>query len=175
MTPPTVTTERLTLRGLSLADADAFARFFASDHSAFYGGPIHSEESWRKLSMYAGHWTLRGYGPWAITLTETGETIGMAGPWFPEGWPEPEITYFLLEEFGGKGYATEAVRASLDWVFANGWTCAMSAVAECNAPSIKIVERLGATAEGLVTIPPNREMRIYRYPTPESLDKGAAA
>ena len=175
MIPPILTTERLTLRGLSLDDADAFARFFASDHSAFYGGPIHAEESWRKLSMYAGHWTLRGYGPWAITLTETGETLGMAGPWFPDGWPEPEITYFLLEEAGGKGYATEAVRASLDWVFANGWTSAMSAVAEGNIPSIKIVERLDAVAEGMVTIPPNRDLRIYRYPTPEPLKNGAAA
>jgi RimJ/RimL family protein N-acetyltransferase len=98
----------------------------------------------------------------------------MVGPWFPGEWPEPEITYFLLEECGGKGYATEAVRASLDWVFANGWTTAMSAVADGNIPSLKIVERFGAVAEGMVTIPPNREMQIYRYPTPETLQNGAA-
>ncbi len=175
MTPPILTTERLTLRGLSLADAPAFARFFASDHSAFYGGPIHAEESWRKLSMYAGHWTLRGYGPWALTLTETGETIGMVGPWYPDGWPEPEITYFLLEEHGGKGYATEAVRASLDWCFAKGWTRVMSAVAEANTPSIRIVERLGATDEGMTIIPPDRAMRIYRYPRPHAQKTGTAA
>lgn len=168
MTPPVLTTERLTLRGLSLDDADAFARFFASSHSAFYGGPVHAEESWRKLSMYAGHWCLRGYGPWAVTLSETGETVGMAGPWFPDCWPEPEITYFLLEDHAGKGYATEAVRAALDWVYANGWRTAMSAVAPENAPSIGIVRRLGACAEGMVTIPPDRAMQIYRYPTPEA-------
>jgi len=166
--PPTLTTERLTLRALSLADAPAFAAFFASEHSHFYGGPLHAEESWRKLSMYAGHWSLRGYGPWAVTLTATGETVGMAGPWFPEGWPEPEITYFLLPEYTGKGYATEAVRAVLDWTRASGWTSAMSAVAPENAPSLAIVERLGATDEGPVTIPPNREMRVYRYPRTEA-------
>lgn len=168
MIHPVLTTERLTMRGLSNNDAPAFASFFASEHSGFYGGPVHAEESWRKLSMYAGHLILRGYAPWALTLSETGETIGMAGPWYPEGWPEPEITYFLLQEHGGKGYATEAVRAALNWCFANGWTRVISAVAEANTASVRIVKRLGAAAEEMVTIPPDREMRIYRYPTPEA-------
>lgn len=165
---PVLATERLTLRGLSLADAPAFRVFFASEHSAFYGGPVHAEESWRKLSMYAGHWSLRGYGPWAMTLTATGETVGMIGPWFPDGWPEPEITYFLLPDYLGKGYATEALRAVLDWVHAEGWTSVMSAVAPDNHPSIALVERFGATDEGMVTIPPNRAMRVYRYPQTEA-------
>lgn len=168
MQPPVLHTERLILRGLSLADGEAFRLFFASDHSAFYGGPVEAEESWRKLSMYAGHWPLRGYGPLAITLGD-GATIGMVGPWFPEGWPEPEITYFVLQEHGGKGYAAEAVRAVLDWLFTTaGWTQAMSAIAPGNIPSIRMAERLGARKEGSAVIPPNRPMDIYRYPAPEA-------
>ena len=168
MLPPIIITERLTLRGLSDADVGAFARFFGSEHSSFYGGPIQPEESWRKLAMYAGHWVLRGYGPWAVTLTDTGETVGMVGPWYPEGWPEPEITYFLLEDYIGKGYATEAARAALDWAFAQGWSTAISAVAPENTASIEIAKRLNGKPDGMVTIPPDREMQVYRYPTPEA-------
>ncbi len=167
-TPPILTTERLTLRGLSDADVSAFARFFGSEHSSFYGGPIHAEKSWRKLAMYAGHWSLRDYGPWAVTLTATGETIGMVGPWYPEDWPEPEITYFLLEEYTGKGYAIEAARVALDWAFAQGWPTAISAVAPENTASARIAMRLNGTPEGMVTISPDREMQVYRYPTPEA-------
>jgi hypothetical protein len=44
----------------------------------------------------------------------------------------------------------------------------ISAVAEANTASVRIAKRLGAAAEEIVTIPPDREMRIYRYPTPEA-------
>jgi RimJ/RimL family protein N-acetyltransferase len=51
----------------------------------------------------------------------------------------------------------------------------MSAVAEANTPSIRIVERLGATDEGMTIIPPDRAMRIYRYPRPQAQKTGTAA
>ena len=92
----------------------------------------------------------------------------MVGPWYPDGWPEPEITYFLLKDFVGQGYATEAIRAALDWVFAQGWTTAISAIAPENTASVGIAERLNGIPEGMVTIPPDREMQVYRYPTPEA-------
>ena len=168
MMPPVLITERLTLRGLSLDDADTFARFYGSDHSRYYGGPTGPVESWRKLSMYAGSWPLRGYGPWAVTLTDTGETLGMLGPWFPEGWPEPEITYFLLEEHSGKGYAREALRVALDWVFGEaGWTTAISGANPLNTASIALAESCGARPDGQADVPPYGMMDIYRY-SPEA-------
>ena len=59
------------------------------------------------------HWVLRGYGPFALEDKATGAFIGVAGPWFPEGWPEPEITWALMLGQTGKGYATEAARRAL--------------------------------------------------------------
>ena len=44
------------------------------------------------------------------------------GPWSPEGWPGTEVGWSFLREAGGKGYATEAATAAIDWAFdALGW------------------------------------------------------
>ena len=159
-------TERLALRELGPQDAGAFAAFFASPHSAFYGGPVSADESWRRLAMYAGHRALRGWGPWAVTLRETGETVGMAGPYYPEGWPAPEITYLLVPGHTGQGYATEAVRACIDWAWRAGWDEVVSAVEAANAPSVRLAKRLGGVADGEALVPPDRRLTIYRYPRP---------
>jgi RimJ/RimL family protein N-acetyltransferase len=145
---PRIETERLTLRGMVADDFEAMAPFYASEVSRFYGGPCDREMAWRKFAMYPGHWVLRGYGPWMIELRTTGEVLGLCGPWYPDGWAEPEITWALVPGHHGKGYATEAARAALAYVFAElGWTTAVSVVALENIASIKVAERLGATAE----------------------------
>lgn len=169
MQPPILHTSRLTLRGISLDDADAFARFYASTHSGFYGGPASAAQSWRYMAAYAGHWPLRGYGPWAVTLTQTGETIGMLGPWYPEGWPEPEMTYFILEEYAGKGYASEALSSALEWVFAEAdWTTAISAIDPKNQASVALARSCGAMHDGQADVALHGLMDIYRYPAPEA-------
>ncbi len=168
MIPPVLSTERLMLRGLSLADESLFRDFYESDHSRFYGGPVGAEESWRKMAMYAGHWALRGYGPFALERLDTGESIGICGPWYPDGWPEAEITYFLREDQGGKGYASEALRTVLDWVFCTlGWTTVMSAIRADNHASLALAKRGGAVSDGQALIVPHGLMDIYRY-TPEA-------
>ena len=43
------------------------------------------------MAMLAGIWTLRGYGHWADRGEgDRASSIGRAGVWFPEGWPEIE-------------------------------------------------------------------------------------
>ncbi len=168
MTPPVLNTERLILRGLSLDDAPLFSDFYASDHSRFYGGPAGAEQSWRFLSMYTGHWTLRGYGPFAMQRRDTGDSIGMCGPWYPDGWPEAELTYFLRADQSGQGFAGEALNAVLAWVFGTlGWTTTMSAIRSDNLPSLALAKRCGAVADGQAMIVPHGLMDIYRY-SPEA-------
>jgi hypothetical protein len=50
------------------------------------------------MAMHAGIWTIRGYGLWAVELRATGELIGRAGVWFPEGWPEIEAGWMISHE-----------------------------------------------------------------------------
>lgn len=100
---PTLETDRLTLRALRHDDIDALATFYADPVSKFYGGPFDRSDAWRKLATFAGHWPLRGYGPWALETKHDSTFIGICGPWYPDGWIEPEITWALLPEHHGNG------------------------------------------------------------------------
>lgn len=163
---PRLETERLILREFREADASAFADFFEDEHSTFYGGPAERWEAWRKFAVYPGHWALRGYGPFALEAKATGAFVGVCGPWFPEGWPEPEITWALMLGETGKGYATEAARRALDFAyFELGWRTVISSIDPRNAPSIALAKRLGATYEGDFEFP-FATLGIYRHAAP---------
>ncbi|MEU6151359.1 GNAT family N-acetyltransferase [Actinosynnema sp. NPDC047251] len=56
---------------------------------------------------------------------------------------EPEIAYELFQRVHGFGYATEAARAVLDAAIAGGWTRLWSTVGAWNAPSLRVLEKLG--------------------------------
>lgn len=145
---PRLETDRLILRPHRESDFPAIAQFFADPVSQFYGGPVAGDEAWRKLAMYAGHWSLRGYGPWALERKDTGAFVGQAGPWYPEGWIEPEITWAIVPGQYGHGFATEGARRALHAAYdLFGWTTAVSVIAVANPASIAVAERLGARRE----------------------------
>jgi RimJ/RimL family protein N-acetyltransferase len=56
---------------------------------------------------------------------------------------EPEIAYELFQRAHGRGYATEAARAVLDAAVATGRKRLWSTVATWNAPSLRVLEKLG--------------------------------
>jgi RimJ/RimL family protein N-acetyltransferase len=166
ITVPTIDTERLVLRAFRADDADAMTEFYAHPVSEFYGGPLGTDDAWRRFSMYPGHWFLRGWGPWAIELRETGEYVGLAGPWYPAGWIAPEITWALMPGHHGKGYATEAAAAALAATYELfEWPTAVSVIATANTPSVRVAERLGAVREREVVYRYG-EAHIYRHRPP---------
>ncbi len=161
----TLTTERLTLRQPGAADLDAMTTFLGSDHATFYGGPMDMGNAWLKYSTYVGQWTLRGYGMFAVTLTKTGDTIGMAGPYHPGGFDEPEMSWLLVSpEYEGKGYASEACRAVLHHLANDlGWDSVVSFVDTKNHSSRQLAERLGAELDPN-TASPIPGCDSYRHP-----------
>lgn len=173
---PVLRTDRLTLRGPGARDLDVLAAFYDSARSAYVGGPMSREQTWRQLATEIGHWTLRGYGRWMVDLTETGETIGMVGLWNPEGWPEPEIGWDLMNGHEGHGYATEAARAARDFAYDTlGWTTAISLVKPANHGSAHVAMRLGAWMDGEYNHIRFGHLDIYRHPAPAALAKSAGA
>jgi RimJ/RimL family protein N-acetyltransferase len=56
---------------------------------------------------------------------------------------EPELAYELLRAFHGHGYATEAASAVRDAAFATGRTRLWATVGAWNAPSFRVLEKLG--------------------------------
>jgi RimJ/RimL family protein N-acetyltransferase len=116
------------------------------------------------MAAMAGHWTLRGYGFWALESKATGEFVGWAGLFNPEGWPEPEIGWTLLPGARGQGFATEAVLRSRAYAYETlGWKTAISLIRLPNEASIAVAERVGAHLER-ATIFREAEIGIYRHP-----------
>ena len=119
---PTLETERLRLRAHTLADFDNCAAM-AMDPEVmrFLGGkPNTREECWMRMLRQSGMWAFTGMGSWVVE-TKTGEFIGEIGfLWLKrdiepriEGFPE--MGWVTQARAHGKGYASEAVAASLGW------------------------------------------------------------
>ena len=170
---PTLTTARLTLRAPRSEDFDVFAEFFASDRARYVGGPATTEQSWRMLACELGHWPLRGYGRWAVEETATGAFAGIIGPWCPLGWPEPEIGWDLMNGFEGKGYASEAAMAGLEYAYQTlGWPTAISLVSPPNDGSRRVAQRMGATYETMFKHERHGPLEVWRHLSPADLMSG---
>jgi len=71
---------------------------------------------------------------------------------------EPEIAYELLQRAHGCGYATEAARAVLEATIATGRTRLWSTVRAWNAPSFRVLEKLGFDRDHVSTPDDRGEM-----------------
>jgi RimJ/RimL family protein N-acetyltransferase len=148
----TLETERLTLRMLREADLDAYAEMCADPDVMRYlgdGQPLARPMAWRNLAMLVGHWSLRGYGLWAVEERGSGVLVGRIGFWHPEGWPDFELGWTLRRAFWGRGYATEGARAALRYAFTQmGRPHVISLIQPDNTASIRVAQRLGERLVG---------------------------
>ena len=168
---PVLETARLTSRAPSGQDWPGYCGLMTSSRAAFLGGARSTSDAWFGFAAELGHWVIRGYGKFAVTLRD-GTPIGLVGPWFPELWPAPELGYFLWDGFEGQGFATEAVAAARDHArVALGWADPISYIHPDNAASIAVVTRLGATRDDNA---PQRANRVaYRHPKSAVTPKNA--
>jgi RimJ/RimL family protein N-acetyltransferase len=145
-------TERLVLRAHRPDDFEAsFAMWADPGVVRFIGGvPSTETQAWSRLLVYAGLWSLLGYGYWAIEERDGGAFAGEAGladfrrEIDPAMRGVPEAGWVLATRAHGKGYATEAVQAILNWAdatLAADRTCAL--IAPENAASIRVALKCG--------------------------------
>ena len=158
-------TGRLTLRPFQEADLDAYAAMCADPEVMRFlsvdGGVLTRADAWRQMSMYLGHWALRGYGTWAVVERGTSEFVGRVGLHYPEGWPDRELGWTIARRFWGKGYASEAARASIAHAFNTlGWSYLVSLIHPENHRSARLAERLGYRAHGAAEV---RGLRLTMY------------
>jgi RimJ/RimL family protein N-acetyltransferase len=105
------------------------------------------------MAVHLGHWSLRGYGQWALQERATGQLVGRAGLWQPEGWPGLEVGWLLGRRYWGRGYATEAGAAALAYAFDElGAEHVISLIRPENRGSIRVAERLGETHERTIEL-----------------------
>ncbi|QSR33318.1 GNAT family N-acetyltransferase [Nocardioides sp. S5] len=83
----------------------------------------------------------------AVEVRGTGEVVGYCGLFAVHGRPpdEPELAYELLAAAHGRGYATEAAQAVVDWARENGYPRLWADVWDWNAASRRVLSKLGFT------------------------------
>ncbi|ADG09151.1 N-acetyltransferase [Caulobacter segnis] len=153
----TIETERLILRAPVQADFDAGWAAFHMDSECmrYLGGAMPRSIAWRALAQVVGMWSLLGFGQFSAIDKATGRWLGRVGPWRPEGWPAPEVGWLFHREAWGRGYATEAASACLDFVFETlGWDFVGHMIHPDNLPSQAVAQRLGSRLVEMVTLPP---------------------
>ena len=147
---PVIETERLRLRQWQGSDMAPYTAMLSDPGTARFitvdGKPVVDEMTgWRHTVVMAGHWVIHGAGMFVVEEKSSGKFAGRVGPWRPPGWPGFEVGWGIAKEFRGKGYAVEAARASIDWVFA---TFEIDEIIHCiddvNAASQAVARRLGA-------------------------------
>ncbi len=147
-----IETERLILRGHRLEDFGDCAAMWADPEVTRYigGKPLSETEAWARFLRYAGHWSLMGYGYWAVEEKGTGDFVGDIGfadykrDIEPSLKGIPEVGWVLAQKAHGKGYATEAVRTVVVWGDANfAGARTVCIVAPGNLASIRVAEKCG--------------------------------
>ncbi|MGL4235330.1 GNAT family N-acetyltransferase [Tabrizicola sp.] len=162
---PVLETGRLCLRAPRAGDFDAYATYYAQDRSRFTGGPLDRPTAWRAFAAQLGHWQLRGYGLWTLTLKDTPDAIGHVGFWNPEGWLEREVGWSLYPGHEGNGFAFEAAMAARTYAYTDlGWGALISVIAPGNDRSVALAVRMGATFEREWVTPSGKPALIYRHP-----------
>ena len=149
---PTLETERLLLRAHRLEDFSAIRDMWRDPAVTKYigGKPRPEEETWTKFMRAAGFWAHFGYGYWIIEEKATGVVLGETGfgefkrAIEPPLTGEPEMGWAFAPSHHGKGYASEATLAAVNWGAANinapRFWCMVD---PRNTPSLRIAEKCG--------------------------------
>lgn len=161
---PEITTDRLVLRGLRPTDLETYAEMYADPEVMRYleqGQPVGKAAAWRSMAIHLGHWRLRGYGQWALTERSSGKFVGRAGLWQPEGWPGLEVGWLLARRYWGRGFATEAGGAAIDYAFDTvGVEKVISLIDPNNTASIRVAERLGESYDDTIELA-GKHVHVY--------------
>ena len=149
---PRIVTERLILRTHCAGDFEAsFAMWSDTDVVRHIGGiSSTAADAWSRLLRYGGLWRFLGYGYWAIEDRATGHFVGEVG--FADFKRDigrdfdgvPEAGWVISPNWAGRGYATEAMRAALEWFDQSmPGTESFCMIAPANGASIKVAQKLG--------------------------------
>jgi ribosomal-protein-alanine N-acetyltransferase len=169
MSLPVLHTARLTLRPPQMADLDAYAGFYshASDLAGKYRGPRTLDEARLVLAEDIDHWCRKGFGMWLLVLREGRAIVGGCGIAHPDDWPSHELTWWLMPEQRGKGYATEASQAAIAFGYDTlGWPSVETHMRDENLPARRLAERLGGEVVRRDKFPDGVARDVFHLPHP---------
>jgi ribosomal-protein-alanine N-acetyltransferase len=143
----TITTSRLVLRPLAEEDVDPLHRILGDRDVLRYfpnTNPPARDRVQKLISGQLKHWEERGYGWWAIERRSPNGLIGWSGLQFLPETEEVEVAYLLGKAFWGRGLATEAAQACLQYGFEQVELESIVAIVHPeNGASRRVIEKLG--------------------------------
>jgi ribosomal-protein-alanine N-acetyltransferase len=146
-------TERLVLTQLSIDDLEWLVAMRGDpDVMRYIGGEgaVSREKTVERVDRYLKCWTDEGLGMFGIRFRGESEPVGWAGLQPLEQTGEIEVGYAFGKPAWGRGLATEAARAALEWGFGKRALQRIVAVASPeNTASTHVMQKLGMTYEGL--------------------------
>jgi RimJ/RimL family protein N-acetyltransferase len=144
------TTERLTLRQFSTAEAADFYALNDDPEVVRFTGDrafVDVEEARRLLATYDSY-QQRGYGRWSVYLRETDQYIGFCGLAYRPQTDEVDLGFRFFRWCWGNGYASEAGWASLALGFEQfSLDRIVGRAMEQNLASHRVLVRLGMHRE----------------------------
>lgn len=140
-------TQRLLLRAWLPEDAEAlFGILQEKDILRYFPNPNSParEKVEAYISRQLAHWSEYGYGHWAVAIPEDGRVVGWSGLEYLPELGETEVAYLLSRCVWGRGYASEAAYAALQFGFESiGLERIIGLVHPENIGSIHVLEKCG--------------------------------
>ncbi|MFF5130988.1 GNAT family N-acetyltransferase [Streptomyces syringium] len=147
-----IETQRLVLRRFRVQDAAAMAAYRNDPDIARYQAwpsPLTSEAATDQARVYSEQDPEQpGWFQYAIELKADRRLAGDLGVNLHDNLLQADLGYTLAPALHGQGYATEAVRAVLGHLFRRGLHRVSAECDTRNAPSARLLERVGFALEG---------------------------
>jgi RimJ/RimL family protein N-acetyltransferase len=139
-----IETERLLLRPLRATDLDDVVAMHAMPDVIRSMGMFERSRTLARLEKNEQEWRERGHGLVAVIERDTDRFLGRSGLKYWPQFGETEVGWVLRTDVWGRGFATEAGRACIEWGFGPldlPYLTAM--IVPDNNRSIRVAQRLG--------------------------------
>ncbi|MFM9865253.1 MAG: GNAT family N-acetyltransferase [Micropepsaceae bacterium] len=142
-----VETARLKLLALSARFNDDLFRLYNDPQVAdwlFLTGPPTREQVEARTNIHERVWAERGYGFFCVVERASERFVARVGAMTTPETGRIEIAWSTIRDAWGKGYASEAASAAIDFTFANSTLDALDCyLRPDNTASRKVAEKVG--------------------------------
>lgn len=151
--PETIETDRLRLRIPRLSDAKDVFRKYAQDPAVTKYAVWRPHEDIKTTRDFVHRciqcWEGETAFPWVIELKTKRELLGMIELRMEKH--RADMGYVIGRPYWGNGYATEALKSIVDWVFTQDNIFRVWAVCDIeNTASARVMEKVGMQREGVL-------------------------
>lgn len=156
MNIPTIETRQLILRPWTPEDAPALFDILQEQGILQYfpnPNPPPRSKVDDYIARHLAHWEQHGYGHWAVVTQEDRRVVGWNGLEYLPELGEAEVAYLLSRRVWGRGCATEAAAAAVQYGFETaGLPAIIGLVNPENVGSIRVLEKCGMTFADRLTL-----------------------